>query len=298
MKEIGLDIFPNVSKDDWIGLAKKQLKGDDPLQALSWVSESQIQLNSYYDQSDIEGLSSQVEFFRSLKPFSWKLYENVIVTDEASANKEAIESLTGGCDGIVFDVNEEIAFQILLENVLIDICDVSIRSSSELTKIPDDLNGFILSSNNSNAISSKQENQVTAIAEMLDSISDEQHILRNASTDFFLEIASIRALRFLLHERFGEVSNQIQIHTSIYPHENENQQWFVNSTAGLASILGGTNSISFHTSKGSSRISRNVGNIIREECGISQYQDQCGGSFYVEVLTNKIILECKKNLTS
>ena len=37
------------------------------------------------------------------------------------------------------------------------------------------------------------------------------------------------------------------------------------------------------------RITRNVGNLIREESKITEYQDQCGGAYLVEVLTDQII---------
>ena len=106
MKEISLDIFPRVSKDDWLDLAKKQLKGDDPIQALGWLSDSHLKMNSYYDQTDIEALKDQIEFFGRIEPFSWKLYEAIEVKNEREANKQAVEALAGGCDGIVFSVQE------------------------------------------------------------------------------------------------------------------------------------------------------------------------------------------------
>ncbi len=297
MKEISLDIFPKVNKDEWINLAKKQLKGEDPIQTLSWLSDSQLEMNSYYDQSDIEGFNKQIEFFKSLKPFHWKLYENIDVRGVASGNREALEALAGGCNGVIFSIQERIDFKVLLDNILIDICDVSLQSSIELEDVPQ-LSGFLIGGNLTNAIdaSEGQKNQVDIITSTLKTITNEKHVLRNASSDFFLEVASLRALRFLLFDLIGEKANQIQIHTSILPHSSEDQQWFVNSTAGLASILGGSTSINFYTAKGNSRISRNVGNIIREECGIIQYEDQCGGSFFVEALTHKIIQACKENL--
>ncbi len=296
LKELNLNIFPEVSKEDWIHLAKEQLKGDDPIQALSWLSDSHLEMNSYYDQTDLEGLSGQIDFFQSIEPFNWKLYESVEVDDAKSANKQALEALSGGCDGVIFSIKDKIDFNALLSNILVDICDVSFHASSQLEDLGD-LSGYIISDDRSTAITSvDQKNQVGSITSIIKTISDEMHILRNSSPDFFLEIASLRALRFLLFDHFGEQSNQIQIHTTLLPHPDENQQWFVNSTAGLASILGGSTSINFHTAIGSTRTSRNVGNIIREECGIRQYSDQCGGSFFVEALTNRIIQACKSDL--
>ena len=118
-------------------------------------------------------------------------------------------------------------------------------------------------------------------------------IQRPTLPDFFLEIATLRALRYVIDSK-GK--RELHIHSNIPKHESKDHQWFLNTTGGMASILGGTHSVSFETTTGSSRISRNVGNIIREESGISHFEDQCGGSFYIELLTHKIIEEVKKEV--
>ncbi|MEP1093844.1 MAG: methylmalonyl-CoA mutase family protein [Cyclobacteriaceae bacterium] len=297
MKELNLDIFSKVSKHDWIELAKKQLKGEDPFEQLGWLSDQNIKVDAYYDESDLEGLSHQIKFFKSIKPFNWKLYEQVDVSDEFIANNDALEALSGGCDGIMFSLQHQVDFKKLLEGILLDVCDISLTSSFEIEEIPQSLSGFLLAGKQATAISTEaSESQVDFITTILKNHTSESYVLRNASLDFFLEIASIRALRLLLSQDLGKGTDKIQIHTTVPLHQEEDQQWFFNSTAGLASVLGGTNSINFSTANGASRISRNVGNIIREESGITQYTDQCGGAFYVEVLTHKIIEACRSNL--
>lgn len=299
MKELTLNTFPKVSKEDWIDLAKKQLKGADPIQELSWSSDEELSLDPYYAQSDIENLNDQIEFFNSIKPFAWKLYEQITVNNEKDANRSAIEALTGGCDGVVFVASSKIDFDELLKDILPDICDVSLHTTLELEKIPTGLSGYIISASKSTAAQYKAtESQIDFISTILSQMTTEQHILRTSSSDFFLEVAAIRALRFLLTDYLGKDPNEIQIHTTVPLHGDENYQWFLNSTAGLASILGGTTSINFSTAKGASRTSRNVGNIIREECGISEYSDQCGGAYYLEVLTHKIIEASRSKLMS
>ncbi|MEP5612625.1 MAG: methylmalonyl-CoA mutase family protein [Cyclobacteriaceae bacterium] len=297
MKELNLDIFPKVSKQDWLELAKDQLKGEDPIEHLGWLSDGNIKMEPYYDESDIEGLSSQINFFESTEPFHWKLYEQINVNNEQQGNRDALEALSGGCDGIIFSLTTPVDFEKLLKGILLDICDVSLTSSFAIEDIPQSLNGFVLTCDQATTLANETSaSHVDFITKILKDHSSESHIMRNASSDFFLEVASIRALRFLLSEDLGKDTNKIQIHTTIPLHQEPDQQWFFNSTAGLASILGGTNSICFSTADGDSRISRNVGNIIREESGITQYTDQCGGAFYVEVLTHKIIEACRSNL--
>jgi methylmalonyl-CoA mutase N-terminal domain/subunit len=106
-----------------------------------------------------------------------------------------------------------------------------------------------------------------------------------------MEIATLRALKFLLKK-----SGHIHIHTHIPKHASDEHQWFLNTTAGLASILGGSHSIDFSTAIGDPRISRNTGNLIREESGIEEYSDQCGGSYYIEVLTDRIVKKVEEKL--
>lgn len=297
MNELDLSIFPNVSKDDWNQLAKKQLKGQDPNTSLSWLSDSTIELGPYYDVSDIQDLKYLIDFFESTPTIIWKLYDQLHIDDEKRGNELILESLVGGCDGVILETDQSLNFPKLLADVQVDICDISIDTSHSLPSIPLGLTGFTNSRDFSNAVMvTSEQTQVDAIVYALDSLEDKTHIIRSATSDFFLEIASIRALRFLLYDVLKKSTQDVHIHTQIPTHQNENHQWFLNATSGIASVLGGTNSISFPTATGSNRISRNVGNIIREEAGIKQYEDQCGGSYFVEMLTHTLINACKAKL--
>ena len=297
MKEFNLNHFSTVSKNDWTQLAGKQLKNEEAVTALSWLSDGQLKMDPYYEQSDLEKLNYLQTFFGATNPINWKLYESVEVSEVDIGNREALDALGGGCDGIIFRINDEVNFDSLLNEIDRDICDLSIWTKLALEKIPKNLTGFVISKNASNAVICYGKSEVEKNVMAIQNLSDQRHIVRTASSDFFLEIASIRALRFLLHDVSQIDPWAIEIHTSVPRHRDEDQQWFLNSTAGLASILGGTTSINFATGIGNPRISRNVGNLIREESGISQYTDQCGGSYYIETLTDKIIRECKNQLS-
>ena len=90
---------------------------------------------------------------------------------------------------LYFQFKRDIDYKVLLDNILVDICDVSIQSSTELEDAHP-FNGYVVSKGNSNAIrsSTDQKDQVEAITSVLKNFKDEKHILRNASADFFLEI--------------------------------------------------------------------------------------------------------------
>lgn len=287
LKNLDLEIFPRTSKEQWKQLAEKQLKGADPDVELTWKNDAEIKLEAYYDKSDTEELNYLQDFFGKIESHRWKLYERVEVTNEKEANSKALKALIGGCDGIIFNLKIDANTDSLLKDIDSNICDVSIVSSVD--------NSFNLevanSITNENCIFEEEHftSPISQLAHFIRKIENQKFIHRTAFADFFLEISAVRALRYLLDQ-------PVHIHTQVSKHQSKEHQWFLNTTAGLASILGGTHSIDFSTSIGDARISRNTGNLIREESGIEEYSDQCGGSYYIEVLTDRIIKGVKEKL--
>ena len=289
METLDLSVFPQPDKNDWLKVAEKQLKGEDPYINLSWESYGITQLKPYYDSEDTQDLSELTSFFSQLSPHRWKLYEMVHVLSEKEANKKALAALIGGCDGIIFETKKDFDENTLLKDIDPSICDISVPTSGE----KDWITG--MNTNNCKVQQSEEQTPAGQIGSLINSLPDSVHwIKRFAFPDFFVEIATIRALRFLVDTLNGR--SDIRIHTTIPPHDSEEHQWFLNTSAGLASILGGTHSLDMPTSIGDKRITRNVANIIRDESGIETYTDQCGGSYLVESLTNQIILQVKETL--
>ena len=285
MKPLDLTTFSKVSLQEWHEEAQNQLKGKDPFAEFNWSSLGLENLKPYYDEASIEGLSDQIAFFHQLPSHEWKLYDKIEVENESDANKIALAALIGGCDGIIFESQQLLNSEKLLSGIDMTICDISIKQQVEGASGMNGINTLTVT----NSLDSV--NQVSAI---LGSLSDShQWVCRDAFADFFLEIATVRALRFLLNTR--KSASQVKIHSCVPCHAVDEYQWFLNSTTGLASILGGSYSVNFETATGDPRISRNVGNIIREESGIDTYEDQCGGSYYVESLTHRIIDQVQNN---
>ncbi len=125
-------------------------------------------------------------------------------------------------------------------------------------------------------------------------------------TNFFMEIAKLRAARLLWARLMKQFSPQdpaslaLRMHcqtsgvslTEQDPHNN-----IVRTTIeALAAVLGGTQSL--HTNSfdealglptpGSARVARNTQLILAEETGIPHVIDPLGGSYYVESLTHSI----------
>ncbi len=272
-----------MSVETWTQEAEKQLKSAEALQNISWESSGIKKLKPYYDSADVSGLSDQLEFFQNLPSHPWKLFQHIRVQDQREANKEALNALMGGCNGIIFEISEAINRNLLLKDIDLTICEIS--SFNQMIEGASGMHpGNCLQTHNAKG----PVQQITAILDALN--QGKNWVSRPSFSDFFLEIATIRALRFFLNTYH---SAAIKIHTRVSLHPSTEHQWFLNTTGGLASILGGSYSIDLPTAEGDPRIARNVGNIIREESGISDYSDQCGGSYFVESLTHKIIQEIK-----
>jgi len=138
-------------------------------------------------------------------------------------------------------------------------------------------------------------------------------------TNYFMEIAKIRALRVLFHNiiKLYKIRNfdpgSIQVHSessvwtkTIYdPYVN----MLRNTTEAMSALLGGCNSLSISAfdeifsipSDFSKRISRNISNLLKEESYFNKVSDPSAGSYYIEELTDKLVesgLEIFKELES
>lgn len=120
--------------------------------------------------------------------------------------------------------------------------------------------------------------------------------------EFYVEIAKIRAFRVL----WRTILNAYQIHqaavtisaeTATFQQSsgplNEHDIILRAGTAALAASIGGIDYLHvtpFHEEdKLATRIARNTQLIMREEAYFHRVSDPCGGSFYVEALTEKLI---------
>jgi methylmalonyl-CoA mutase len=132
--------------------------------------------------------------------------------------------------------------------------------------------------------------------------------------NFFMDIAMLRAARFLWAELMGQFnpknpkSKMLRTHCQTSGWSLTQQDPYNNiirtTLECLSAVLGGTQSLhtnSFDEAVGlptelSARISRNTQIIVQEETHICDVVDPLGGSYYVETLTQNIIDEVRKIL--
>jgi methylmalonyl-CoA mutase len=130
--------------------------------------------------------------------------------------------------------------------------------------------------------------------------------------NFFMEIAMLRAARFLWHELMAQFNPQNPKSSMLRTHvqtsgwsltEQDPYNNIIRTTIeALAAVLGGTQSLhtnSFDEAVGlptdfSARIARNTQIIIQEETQLCHVVDPLGGSYYIEALTDGIITEARK----
>ncbi len=130
--------------------------------------------------------------------------------------------------------------------------------------------------------------------------------------NFFMEIAMLRATRFLWHELISPFepkdprSTMLRMHVQTSGWSLTEQDPYNNvirtTLECLAAALGGTQSLhtnSFDEAVGlptdfSARISRNTQIIVQEESHICHVVDPLGGSYYVEALTGEVIKAARK----
>jgi len=130
--------------------------------------------------------------------------------------------------------------------------------------------------------------------------------------NFFMDIAMLRAARFLWHRLMSEFnpknpkSSMLRTHCQTSGWSLTEQDPYNNvirtTLEAMSAVLGGTQSLhtnSFDEAIGlptdfSARIARNTQIIIQEESQVCHVIDPLGGSYYIESLTNSIIDEAQK----
>ncbi len=132
--------------------------------------------------------------------------------------------------------------------------------------------------------------------------------------NFFMDIAMLRAARFLWHRSMQEFkptnpkSSMLRTHCQTSGWSLTEQDPYNNvirtTMEAMSAVLGGTQSL--HTNSYdeavclptdfSARIARNTQIVIQEESHVCKVADPLGGSYYIEYLTNQIVEEAQKIL--
>jgi methylmalonyl-CoA mutase len=158
---------------------------------------------------------------------------------------------------------------------------------------------------------------LNALVEYLDKLTaaglSAETILKNTSfhisigTQYFMEIAKLRALRILLYQ-VAQAYGVSSIKPGDFFIHSQSSRWtkttfdpyvnmLRNTTEAMSAIIGGCNSICilpYNEYIGlpdpqSRRISRNIPNMLKEESYFDKIVDPAAGSYYIETITDKLV---------
>ena len=143
----------------------------------------------------------------------------------------------------------------------------------------------------------------------IDKLLSEIHFTLSAGSDFFSEIARLRAFRFLwakLAEAWKPTGKEHALAYINSVSSNWNQTVYDahvnllrNTTSAMSAILGGADSVCIkpfdsvfrNSNEFSERIALNTQLILKEEVWLDKVIDPAAGSYYIESLTEAIILQ-------
>ncbi|MCX6218758.1 methylmalonyl-CoA mutase family protein [Spirosoma sp.] len=150
--------------------------------------------------------------------------------------------------------------------------------------------------------------QLTDAGLALEQLIPKTVVSMSIGTSFFLEIAKLRALRVLLNRLIAAYSPSIRQSTFFIHGQTStfydaaatpNTNLLRATTEAMAAVIGGCDALTVHPydavlgtsadSDLSTRMARNISLLLRDECYLDKVADPAAGSYYIEILTDKLV---------
>lgn len=313
--------FTSTNYDDWVNAVIALLGDSESLNQLDWSPDNHLAIKPYYDQSSSNHTHYISEALKSTAPKSWEQLEQITIKTEEQVAHDTKNALNTGCNGVFIKGNTNlIDIKRALGGMIDSISKLGVQHIS--TDPPSDLNksfvdkhdGFwiatnvgsthsgsgescIYNTNSENFYSLIAENYAHFVTQTNANSKVSEHIINlQLTSNFFLDIAKIRAIRVLFS---SPTKTQHQRRLTLICHlmegRSESNHILVQTSGALAAICGMSDAVVFSPgkpdwlSKSASRISRNVGNIIRNEAGFSELIDACSGSYFLDNITDQTL---------
>ncbi|MEP1064938.1 MAG: methylmalonyl-CoA mutase [Cyclobacteriaceae bacterium] len=307
--------------EDWANAVIALLGDTESLNKLDWSPDNSLVIKPYYDQTSTDHTHYITEAFKSISPRSWEQLEQITIKTEEQVTNDTKTGLKNGCSGVFLTGDTNLIDMTRALSDLVDsITPLGVQHTSQ--KPPSDLNksfidkhdGFWVSSNDDSVKSGSDENCIynangknfySLIAENYthflthgnsNSNGSEHTINLRLTSNFFLDIAKIRAIRVLFSTSAkSQAETNVRLICHLMEGESEGNHILLQTSGALAAICGMSDAIVFAhgkqdwLSKSASRISRNVGNILRNEAGFSELIDACSGSYFLDNITDQTL---------
>lgn len=337
------EAFEAHSLQDWQQTAAAELQGDDPWKKLSRKVQG-LDIKPYYTRQDAPAGALQLSPSQGaiFGPRTWFNCPRVSVKDATEANAKALEALESGADGIFFELTGPVDFKTLLKKIewtysslnflAVDVPDgVSQELAAYMTSLPGNTPGAWYGSSVIQVAGKKDFRtfghllrQTDTPAENITSIfqqiikgpgkefssgASETAICVELGTDFFIEIAKLRAIRQLWQQilsKHNAPDQPLHIHAWSRPWTHEayapHGNMIRGTTAAMAAIMGGCDVLTVDADKDDqemeTRIARNTAILLRDESRFSKVADPLAGSWYIENLASQLVTQVWNNLQS
>ncbi len=142
--------FPPVSTEAWMGKILADLKGADFNKKMVWKTVEGFDVMPFYRAEDLENLNftdsrpGEFPYARGTKTNgnSWKIRQDIEVTDYAEANRKALEILMKGVDSLGFIISDpesvsEDNLKLLLKDIQIENIETNFQSGGKAKEILD-----------------------------------------------------------------------------------------------------------------------------------------------------------------
>lgn len=290
--------FPPSSPDAWKSKIISDLKGESPDKISSHTKEG-IDILPFYTKEDNKKYRLDIP---QKKNSSWLITERITVNDISSANREALLALEMGATAIIFDLQKKVfhakEIESLVKDILLNIARVYFENYVEKNK--EELQSVVEGSCPEKIIIPKQdtitEELILGLRNAIDNNFNSTHFHFYTGTNYFFEIAKLRAFRWLYKQLcdLNSITYNIFIYSeTVVLHDNEKEEYnniLRNTTEAMSAILGGCDALMINghdkSSSGfSRRIARNIHHILQHESYFDEINDAAKGSYYIEYLT-------------
>jgi methylmalonyl-CoA mutase len=121
--------FPATGKSDWLNIASTEVNGNNPQHVLAWNIEPDTNFLPYYDKTDTQPivyqnlLKAPAGTNSFLGQRAWYNLPVITVLDEKTANQAALDRLSSGADGVLFELQKKNTdLSVLLKNIEWPFC--------------------------------------------------------------------------------------------------------------------------------------------------------------------------------
>jgi methylmalonyl-CoA mutase len=128
--------FTGVTNDQWKDQIIKDLKGID-FQTLTWHTSNGIDVRPFYSNADLPKVTEPL-----FNHIGWDACEHIYVTNESSANKQALSALQKGATGLVFVIHKKIETAQLLKDISVEHIYTQFVISNDALHVLNDLRSF------------------------------------------------------------------------------------------------------------------------------------------------------------